>query len=81
MGCPGGELIDQDKGIQKMDDLINIYSEQIEYLDHRLELDQLTFFFGFNINIGLVITIYSYIGAACYTIFEKVMEEQEGKSD
>jgi hypothetical protein len=38
-GCEGGENIDEEESIEKLDDLLKIYDDQIEYLDHRLEID------------------------------------------
>ena len=67
--------IDEEDTVEKLDGLIKLISEWTDFLDHRLENDQMTFMLTFNINYGLITTIITFAGAAIYTIYEEVSEE------
>ena len=64
--------IDKDEMISKIDDMMDIVTNKLEYLGYRYELDALKFFGGYLINYTLIIEMLTYLGVTLYTIFQEI---------
>ena len=71
------EPIDAELFAEQVDELFDIISNKIDYLEHRDEHDQLTFLGGQNINIGLFIEVLTYVFGALFTVYQAVLENRE----
>ena len=66
--------VDKEEVIEQIDPLFDLISEKKDYLEARMERDQLTFGPDFTINTSLIVEILSYIFFVCYTIYEEVLK-------
>ena len=64
---------DVDEVVGKIEPLFDLISEKRDFLELRLEEDQLTFGAGSVINWTLIIEVVVYIIALAYSIYEEVL--------
>ena len=68
--------VDEEELNGKIDDLFDIASNKYDYIEARMEHEQLTFLMGLNIDYTLMSEVYTYVFAVVYTIYEAVMAQR-----
>ena len=70
---------DVDEVVGQIEALSDLIAEKKDFIESRLEEDQLTFGLGSQINYTLIIETLVYIFALGYSIYEEVLAQQIAK--
>ena len=65
--------IDKDDLNGRIDEMIDIISNKLEFLEFRYEQDALKFFGGYIINYALLVEVVTYLGFTLYSIYQEVI--------
>ena len=73
--------IDKEDLNGRIDELLDIISNKLEFLEFRYEQDALTFFGGYIINYALLVEVVTYLGFSLYSIYQEVVAKWDADAE